>query len=94
MAVESSGNLLGYQRPSWELPDADGVHHQVKGAAGDVPVFVNTGVRAHNAEEQLSVADGAVIGTFFKKDGVFENEVDRTRVEELMNVVKGMRTKA
>ena len=67
---------------------------QVKGAAGGVPVFVNTGVRAHNAEEQLSVADGAVIGTFFKKDGVFENEVDRTRVEELMNVVKGMRTKA
>ena len=67
---------------------------QVKGAAGDVPVFVNTGVRAHNAEEQLSVADGAVIGTFFKKDGVFENAVDQARVEELMGVVKGMRSKA
>jgi membrane complex biogenesis BtpA family protein len=64
---------------------------QVKGAAGDVPVFVNTGVRAHNAKDQLSVADGAVIGTFFKKDGVFENEVDQSRVVELMSVVKEMR---
>jgi membrane complex biogenesis BtpA family protein len=64
----------------------------VKGAAGDVPVFVNTGVRANNAEEQLSVADGAVVGTYFKKDGVFENAVDQARVEELMAVVKAMRT--
>jgi len=55
-------------------------------------VFVNTGVRAHNAEEQLSVADGAVIGTYFKKDGVFENPADQRRVEELMAVVKALRT--
>jgi membrane complex biogenesis BtpA family protein len=65
---------------------------QVKGAAGDVPVFVNTGVRAHNAAEQLGVADGAVIGTYFKKDGVFENPADQSRVEELMAVVKTLRT--
>lgn len=64
----------------------------VKGAAGEVPVFVNTGVRAHNAEEQLSIADGAVVGTYFKKDGVFENAADQSRVEELMSVVKGMRS--
>lgn len=64
---------------------------QVKGAAGDVPVFVNTGVRAHNAEDQMAIADGAVIGTYFKKDGVFENAVDRARVEELMGIVKNMR---
>ncbi|MDR9397394.1 BtpA/SgcQ family protein, partial [Pontimonas sp.] len=65
---------------------------QVKGAAGDVPVFVNTGVRADNAEEQLSIADGAVVGTFFKKDGVFENEADSGRVNELMGVVRSLRS--
>lgn len=64
---------------------------QVKGAAGDVPVFVNTGVKAHNAQEQLAVADGAVIGTYFKKDGVFENEVVGSRVEELMAEVTSLR---
>ncbi len=56
----------------------------VKGQAGDVPVFVNTGVRAANVAEQLSVADGAIVGTYFKKDGIFENQVDQRRVEELV----------
>ena len=64
---------------------------QVKGAAGNVPVFVNTGVKAHNAQEQLSIADGAVIGTYFKNDGVFENEVVQSRVEELMAEVTALR---
>jgi hypothetical protein len=39
----------------------------------------------------LAIADGAVIGTYFKKDGVFENAADQSRVEELMGVVKGLR---
>ena len=64
---------------------------KVKAAAGNTPVFVNTGVRANNAADQLAIADGAVIGTFFKKDGVFENPADQSRVEELMAVVKGLR---
>jgi len=65
---------------------------RVKSAAGDVPVFVNTGVRQDNAEEQLAIADGAVVGTFFKTDGVFENPVDPSRVEALMSVVTGIRS--
>lgn len=64
---------------------------KVKSAAGNVPVIVNTGMRAENAAEQLSIADGAVVGTFFKKDGVFENEADSTRVQEMMSAVKALR---
>lgn len=64
---------------------------RVKAAAGETPVIVNTGVRANNAAEQLGIADGAVIGTFFKKDGVFENPVDSSRVKELMAVVRDIR---
>lgn len=64
---------------------------KVKAAAGDTPVFVNTGVRAHNAGEQLAVADGAIVGTYFKKDGVFENAVDPARVVELMSAVRDFR---
>lgn len=63
----------------------------VKSAAGAVPVFVNTGVKAHNVADQLSVADGAIVGTYFKKDGVFENRADRARVEELMGAAKQFR---
>ncbi|GAA1020516.1 sgc region protein SgcQ [Acrocarpospora pleiomorpha] len=64
----------------------------VKQNAGDVPVFVNTGVRADTAEQVLSFADGAIVGTFFKKDGRFENEADESRVRELMSSVETLRT--
>lgn len=63
-----------------------------KAAAGDVPVFVNTGVRAHNVADQLAVADGAVVGTTFKKEGVFENEVDGARVRELVSAANDFRS--
>lgn len=63
----------------------------VKNNAGAVPVFVNTGVRAHNAADQLSIADGAVVGTYFKEDGVFENRAVTSRVSELMAAVKEFR---
>ena len=64
----------------------------VKDAAGTVPVFVNTGVRAENVATQLAVADGAVVGTYFKKDGVFANAVDKSRVQELMGAAREFRT--
>ena len=64
----------------------------VKDSAGAVPVFVNTGVRAHNAADQLAIADGAIVGTYFKQDGVFENRAVASRVSELMGAVKEFRT--
>ena len=64
---------------------------QVKDAVPDTVVFANTGVRLNNVEEQLSIADGAVVGTTFKKDGVFENHVDESRVKEFMDLVRKIR---
>ncbi len=64
---------------------------QVKEAVPDTPVFANTGVKLSNVEEQLRVADGAVIGTTFKRDGYIWNEVDAARVAELMKKVKDLR---
>ncbi|MBN1259320.1 MAG: BtpA/SgcQ family protein [Anaerolineae bacterium] len=63
----------------------------VKEAVPGTPVFANTGVRLENVEEQLSVADGAVVGTTFKIDGVFENHVDAARVRVFMNKVRTLR---
>lgn len=63
----------------------------VKEAAGQVPVFVNTGVRADNVAEQLAIADGAVVGTFFKEDGRFENRAKVDRVRELVCAVEDFR---
>jgi hypothetical protein len=63
----------------------------VKKVAETTPVFANTGVKIENLEAQLSIADGAVIGTTFKRDGYIWNEVDQTRVQEFMNKVKSFR---
>ena len=63
----------------------------VKENAGATPVVVNTGVNAENVTEQLSIADAAIVGTFFKKDGKFENAVDVNRVKQLMAEVHKLR---
>ncbi len=63
----------------------------VKNNAGDTPVVVNTGVRLSNVKEQLSIADAAIVGTAFKKDSVFENEVELANVVALMAEVKALR---
>ena len=63
----------------------------VKDAASDTPVFANTGLRVSNVEEQLSIADGGIVGTTFKIDGKFENHVDQARVKEFMDKVKQFR---
>lgn len=63
----------------------------VKEAVPDTVIFANTGVRLENVEQQLNIADGAVVGTTFKIDGVFENHVDEKRVKEFMDKVKAIR---
>ena len=44
-----------------------------------------------NVAEQLTIADAAIIGTAFKRDGVFENPVDEDRVRDLMDKVEALR---
>ena len=64
---------------------------RVKDAVPDTVVLANTGCRPDTIEAQLSVADGAVVGTTFKVDGKFENGVDEKRVREFMDVVRKFR---
>ena len=63
----------------------------VKDAVPGTVVFANTGVRLENVENQLGIADGAVVGTTFKFDGVFDNAVDVKRVKAFMDKVKSFR---
>lgn len=65
----------------------------VKKTAPNTVIFANTGVRPENVTEQLEIADGAVVGTTFKKDGKFENHVDIERVKSFMKIVKDFRDK-
>lgn len=79
-----SGLTAGARTDSQILSD-------VKEAVPGTIVFANTGCRPDNIAQQLSIADGAVVGTTFKVDGKFENAVDIKRVKEFMAVVKEFR---
>ena len=65
----------------------------VKSAVPDTPVFANTGVKLSNVEEQISIADGVIAGTTFKREGYIWNEVDEQRVKEFMEKVKSFRNR-
>jgi membrane complex biogenesis BtpA family protein len=68
-----------------------GVLARVKNAIPETAVFANTGCRADTIEGILGIADGAVVGTTFKKNGKFENRVDKARVIEFMDKVRAVR---
>lgn len=56
-------------------------------------VFLGSGITPANIQELFTVADGAIIGSYFKRNGKVENPVDPERVRELMDVVRRLRGK-
>jgi len=56
-----------------------------KEAAGKVPVFAGSGVEASNVAAVLKIADGVIVGTAFKRDGITENPVEADRVRKFMS---------
>jgi uncharacterized protein len=57
---------------------------EAKAAVGDTAVIANTGVRPETIGELLSVADGVIVGTALKYEGVTWNAIERVRVERLL----------
>jgi len=64
---------------------------EVREAVPDLPIFANTGIRVDNVVERLQYADGAIVGTSLKVDGVTWNPVDPARVSALMEEVHAIR---
>lgn len=54
----------------------------VRRAVPDRPLLVGSGVTAQNAAQFLAHADGAIVGTSLKIDGVITNPIDLARVRE------------
>jgi membrane complex biogenesis BtpA family protein len=65
---------------------------RIKRSVPEVPVFANTGVNLATVEDQLGAADGAIVGTYFKRDGCTWNEVDEQRTRQFMDKVKAFRS--
>jgi membrane complex biogenesis BtpA family protein len=57
---------------------------RVRGMAGEVPVFVGSGVSIANVQRFLPLADGFIVGTSLKVDGRTHNPVDAAQVRNLV----------
>ncbi len=64
---------------------------RAKNAAPSRPIIIGSGLNPSNAKELLSIADGAIVGTYFKVKGITQNPVDIQRVRKLMNIVRKIR---
>ena len=85
-AVIISGTHTGKETDLGDIKEA-------KASVEEFPVLVGSGFRKESAEKIFEVADGAIVGTSLKRDGISSNPVDRERVKDLMDTVKRIRAK-
>ncbi len=64
---------------------------EVKKAVPERPVILGSGVNLSNVKMFLKYADGAIVGTYFKVNGITQNPVDVSRVKKFMRVVEELR---
>ena len=85
-ALIVSGRMTG------SAPDVEKVREAKRLAKR--PILIGSGSSVENVTAFLQYADGIIIGTSLKKDGVMENPVDVNRVRELMDRVRPVREAA
>jgi membrane complex biogenesis BtpA family protein len=83
-AILVSGPITGQ-------PAEASVLKAVREAVTEVPVFANTGVNLENVAEVFGMANGCIIGTHFKYEGITWNAVDPARVARFMDKVNSLR---
>jgi membrane complex biogenesis BtpA family protein len=83
-AILVSGTITGQATDKSEL-------RRGREARTEVPVFATTGVNPGNVADVLALADGCIVGTYFKVDGNTWNAVDPARVRRFMDTVATLR---
>ena len=57
----------------------------------DIPVLVGSGVTLYNVEHFLKISDALIVGSWFKRDGYWEGELDFERIKRFMDRVNTLR---
>ena len=71
-------------------PDKDQLHC-IRVNVPDRPILIGSGLTRRNAVKLLREADGAIVGTYLKENGIVEKPVDETRVKELVSAIARLR---
>ncbi len=57
-----------------------------------LPVILGSGISADNINEFYHEADGFIVGSSFKVDGLWSNTVDSSRITKFLSIVNRLRT--
>jgi membrane complex biogenesis BtpA family protein len=71
-------------------PDKDQLH-RIRVSVPDKRILIGSGLTKQNAVKLLREADGAIVGTHLKENGIIEKSVDESRVKELVRAVARLR---
>ncbi len=80
--------------PEAGVPFAMSDLRAAKDAVPQTPVLANTGVQADRLGEILAIADGVIVGTSLKVDGITWNPVDPGRAMHFMEMARSVRAAA
>lgn len=69
-------------------PDQDQLR-QVRKALPNTPIFIGSGATKENVTELLTTADGIIVASSLKRQGILENPVDVERVRSFVTHAKG-----
>lgn len=83
-AIITTGDGTGIETPVEKLK-------QFKNYMGEFPLIVDAGLNDANCGKQMQIADGAIVGSYFKPYGNVRLPVDREKVKDLMKIVKQIR---
>ena len=61
------------------------------GRATKLPILIGSGMTAENIHEYLPFADGFIVGSYFRRDGKFLEELEPGRLNEFMKVFRSKR---
>ncbi|SBW09321.1 conserved hypothetical protein [uncultured Eubacteriales bacterium] len=89
MNLPIAGVLMGGPRAG--LPPQASSLGRLKDRFPQVPVILGSGGRVDNIAELLGIADGVIIGTSIKKDGILWNQVDAQRAAAFVKAAAGVR---
>ena len=83
-AIVVTGEGTGKQTPLDKIKE-------FRSLMGKHPLIVGAGLKPETVSEQLSIADGAIVGSCFKPHGVTTQKIERSLVKEFMDEVKNFR---
>ena len=60
---------------------------KLRSCFGDFPIIIGSGVNADNVNEYLEYADGVIVGSSLKVDGIVTNKIDLVRAKNFMSKI-------